>query len=1015
VISLKAQAFASRDLTTATGITILTSDAMPASPAMHNIGAVVRIGDGVNDLHATARTLTLWLFLDGIFASRFDFPPRADGAAEIRDVILMPSYPVLAGQVVTLKLFSSNTNDTAVKVAADLGSHDIDYILAFRAAEASPTADSLVERLKALDDGTAVVGAKLADVAHGGAAATITLQTPVQAALANAAHGGAAATLTLQTPVEADLRSILGVTLACKGNWANSTAYAAGDLVFDSTGTLYQVCATGHTSSAAPATFAEDRAAHPTWWAWPTPATVVLDHLFLSKLTVYDSYFSTVLFGSIKGGAVEITDLTGGALTFTGGLTVGGEVLFQSDIFFGGTTHFTDIEVDGDLVVTGDVTGLVVTLANAAHGGAAATITLATPIAATVPDAQKVDVNTIKTKAVTVDTGGTTFAGTVASPTNITAATGIVLANAAHGGAAATLTLQTPVEANAVEISGDAAAADRLEAEFDGTAAAAAGVWYVSKSGNDANDGRSWQTAKLTIGAAVVATAAGATIRIGPGTYVEAVDASAKANLTLEGAGYSTIIAPAAGTALILGEQGTVRRMALVGVVSGLYAHGVSRVRAEKCYIGGTSAAFFHDVFSLLIEDCYLLGSVDAIIALSCNDATVYRSTACGRRFGISAGNLADEAGSPLVLRVEKCTVYAAGYTADSLAVAVQGDLYTRTLILDSDLKVVLPAGAVDPWQARAVEMYSGVVSRSRLYAESSAAGGEAFGVWTGGGTGVLVHACSIQTVCSGTAKDLYASGGQITVSATLYNTAKTSGTIVQAPTDTSIAGYTSSRATKLDNLNATVGSRSSHSAADVWAVGTRTLTSFGTLVVDVAAAAATAVWAAAARTLTAFGFTVTGAKDGVIDTIAGQVDVKSSTLATPQDVRTTVLPGTLQVRAGTFTLQGASQQTLDLPAGYSSTLPLRLVDDQGDPVDLEKAELVLRAVDAAGEDLFVLTEGDGIQTTEAEDGQFTIAISSEQAVAGRHKYELGDAGAPALYAKGDLVFRPTFGLAAEE
>ena len=44
----------------------------------------------------------------------------------------------------------------------------------------------------------------------------------------------------------------------------------------------------------------------------------------------------------------------------------------------------------------------------------------------------------------------------------------------------------------------------------------------------------------------------------------------------------------------------------------------------------------------------------------------------------------------------------------------------------------------------------------------------------------------------------------------------------------------------------------SKHSAADVWTSGTRTLTSFGTLVADAAAA----VWGAAARTLTAFGFT---------------------------------------------------------------------------------------------------------------------------------------------------------------
>lgn len=57
---------------------------------------------------------------------------------------------------------------------------------------------------------------------------------------------------------------------------------------------------------------------------------------------------------------------------------------------------------------------------------------------------------------------------------------------------------------------------------------------------------------------------------------------------------------------------------------------------------------------------------------------------------------------------------------------------------------------------------------------------------------------------------------------------------------------YTSGQAGKIigDNINATISSRSSHSAADVWAVGTRTLTSFGTLVAD--------VWAYATRILTA-------------------------------------------------------------------------------------------------------------------------------------------------------------------
>lgn len=68
----------------------------------------------------------------------------------------------------------------------------------------------------------------------------------------------------------------------------------------------------------------------------------------------------------------------------------------------------------------------------------------------------------------------------------------------------------------------------------------------------------------------------------------------------------------------------------------------------------------------------------------------------------------------------------------------------------------------------------------------------------------------------------------------------------------------------------------STHSAADVWTVGTRTLTSFGTLASDTA----TAVWAAGTRTLTGFGTLVSdiwaaatrtltaGTKDTEIDAI---------------------------------------------------------------------------------------------------------------------------------------------------
>ena len=76
----------------------------------------------------------------------------------------------------------------------------------------------------------------------------------------------------------------------------------------------------------------------------------------------------------------------------------------------------------------------------------------------------------------------------------------------------------------------------------------------------------------------------------------------------------------------------------------------------------------------------------------------------------------------------------------------------------------------------------------------------------------------------------------------------------------------TTARAAALDNLDAAITTRSSHSAADVWGVSTRTLSSFGTLVNDIA----TAVWGAGTRTLT-------GLSAAIIDSIWHRVRATSS------------------------------------------------------------------------------------------------------------------------------------------
>lgn len=84
-------------------------------------------------------------------------------------------------------------------------------------------------------------------------------------------------------------------------------------------------------------------------------------------------------------------------------------------------------------------------------------------------------------------------------------------------------------------------------------------------------------------------------------------------------------------------------------------------------------------------------------------------------------------------------------------------------------------------------------------------------------------------------------------------------------------------------NLDAAVSSRSSHSAADVWAAGTRTLTSFGTLVADIA----TAVWGATVRTLSAFSFTVATSSDSNVTAIKAKTDNLPASPAAVSDIPT--------------------------------------------------------------------------------------------------------------------------------
>ena len=91
---------------------------------------------------------------------------------------------------------------------------------------------------------------------------------------------------------------------------------------------------------------------------------------------------------------------------------------------------------------------------------------------------------------------------------------------------------------DSISVIGETVATFSIENQADNpdTVGINSGQWYVSIFGNDSNSGRSWKNAKLTVGAANTAAAAGDIINIGPGNYNESI-IIAVADLTIQGAG----------------------------------------------------------------------------------------------------------------------------------------------------------------------------------------------------------------------------------------------------------------------------------------------------------------------------------------------------------------------------------------------------------------------------------------------------------------------------------------------
>ena len=124
-------------------------------------------------------------------------------------------------------------------------------------------------------------------------------------------------------------------------------------------------------------------------------------------------------------------------------------------------------------------------------------------------------------------------------------------------------------------------------------------VWFVTKDGVDAQRGKNWGSAKLTVQAAVDAMSAGDVLFVGPGEYDEAVTiAPAKSNIIIAcpfGRG-SAFIAPSAANSTAVtnnADDVSVFNIGMDGDGTGSgFVNTGRRMRAKGCKIEGGTVGF---------------------------------------------------------------------------------------------------------------------------------------------------------------------------------------------------------------------------------------------------------------------------------------------------------------------------------------------------------------------------------------------------------------------------------------
>lgn len=221
-------------------------------------------------------------------------------------------------------------------------------------------------------------------------------------------------------------------------------------------------------------------------------------------------------------------------------------------------------------------------------------------------------------------------------------------------------------------------------------------VWHVAKTGNDSNDGKSYDTAKLTVAGAVAVCAAGEIISIGPGTFSEAVDVSSLDNIGIIGSGWGTALSWE-GTALTIGEGCRVRDLQIIA--SGSSARAISAINSAN----------------IVLDNLYVQSEGKGIRLHGGGFYRINNSIVKAGEYGIEISLATFGDLSPSF--IEGCSIYMDGWSScNSIAVDLSGGSHK--------------------------------IRNSMIHAYKSGSGNESIGIE--GGYNTLVENCLIEAVADG-------------------------------------------------------------------------------------------------------------------------------------------------------------------------------------------------------------------------------------------------------------------------